>query len=154
MGDACRLTLVHDEFDGETKTYREVEHGWSQILSGLKTLIETGKPLVVEEPAEEHVPRLRPDAGLAGLNLPEPGAGTPPPTSLRVSRSRSTSDRRGRDTSPPAGCRVSSVSTVVEFRGSFRLMASDGDRLRATAKAPGMTAAASGPGRARQPQVR
>jgi hypothetical protein len=26
------------------------------------------------------------------------------------------------------------VSTVVEFRGSFRLMASDGDRLRATAK--------------------
>ena len=26
------------------------------------------------------------------------------------------------------------MSTVVEFRGSFRLMASDGDRLRATAK--------------------
>src|SRR5450756_527227 len=39
-----RLTLVHDDFDGETKTYREVEHGWSQILSGLKTLIETGQP--------------------------------------------------------------------------------------------------------------
>ena len=55
MGDACRLTLVHDEFDGETATYYSVEHGWSQILSGLKTLIETGKPLVVEEPAEEHV---------------------------------------------------------------------------------------------------
>ena len=55
MGDACRLTLVHDEFDGETTTYHEVEHGWSQILSGLKTLIETGKPLVVEEHSEEHV---------------------------------------------------------------------------------------------------
>ena len=54
MGDACRLTLVHDDFDGETKTYREVEHGWSQILSGLKTLIETGQPLAVGEPAEEH----------------------------------------------------------------------------------------------------
>ena len=49
LGDACRLTLVHDEFDGETKTYREVEHGWAHILSGLKTLIETGQPLVVDE---------------------------------------------------------------------------------------------------------
>ena len=54
MGDACRLTLVHDDFDGVTKTYREVEHGWSQILSGLKTLIETGQSLAVGEPAEEH----------------------------------------------------------------------------------------------------
>ena len=54
MGDACRLTLVHDEFEGETATYYSVEHGWSQILSGLKTLIETGKPLVVEEVAEAH----------------------------------------------------------------------------------------------------
>jgi hypothetical protein len=53
MGESCRLTLVHDEFDGETATYHSVEHGWSQILSGLKTLIETGKPLIVEEPAEE-----------------------------------------------------------------------------------------------------
>jgi uncharacterized protein YndB with AHSA1/START domain len=53
MGEACRLTLVHDEFEGETATYHSVEHGWSQILSGLKTLLETGKPLVVEEPAEE-----------------------------------------------------------------------------------------------------
>jgi uncharacterized protein YndB with AHSA1/START domain/DNA-binding transcriptional ArsR family regulator len=52
LGDACRLTLVHDEFDGETKTYHEVEHGWAQILSGLKTLLETGQPLVVEEHAE------------------------------------------------------------------------------------------------------
>ena len=54
MGDACRLTLIHDDFEGETKTYREVEHGWSQILSGLKTLIETGQSLAVGEPAEEH----------------------------------------------------------------------------------------------------
>jgi len=55
LGDACRLTLVHDEFDGETKTYREVEHGWAQILSSLKTLIETGRPLVVAEHAGESV---------------------------------------------------------------------------------------------------
>jgi uncharacterized protein YndB with AHSA1/START domain len=55
LGESCRLTLVHDDFDGETRTYHEVEHGWSQILSGLKTLIETGQPLVVEEHAGEHV---------------------------------------------------------------------------------------------------
>ena len=55
LGDSCRLTLVHDEFDGETKTFREVEHGWSQILSGLKTLLETGRPLVVGERDAEHV---------------------------------------------------------------------------------------------------
>ena len=53
VGDACRLTLIHDDFDGETATYHSVEHGWSQILSGLKTLIETGQPLVIEEPAAE-----------------------------------------------------------------------------------------------------
>jgi uncharacterized protein YndB with AHSA1/START domain/DNA-binding transcriptional ArsR family regulator len=53
LGETCRLTLIHDDFDGETATYRDVEHGWSQILSGLKTLIETGRPLVVEQPAEE-----------------------------------------------------------------------------------------------------
>lgn len=53
LGDACRLTLVHDDFEGETATYHDVEHGWSHILSGLKTLIETGQPLVVEEPAAE-----------------------------------------------------------------------------------------------------
>lgn len=52
MGDVCHVTVTHDDFDGETRTFHEVEHGWPQILSGLKTLIETGTPLVVEEPAE------------------------------------------------------------------------------------------------------
>jgi uncharacterized protein YndB with AHSA1/START domain len=44
-GDLCKLTLIHDEFDGETATFRAVGDGWSLILSGLKTLLETGKPL-------------------------------------------------------------------------------------------------------------
>ena len=52
QGEVCRLTLVHDDFDGETKTYREVEHGWADILSGLKTLIETGQPLHAGEGME------------------------------------------------------------------------------------------------------
>jgi uncharacterized protein YndB with AHSA1/START domain len=44
-GDLCKLTLIHDDFDGETATYQAVRDGWSLILSGLKTLLETGKPL-------------------------------------------------------------------------------------------------------------
>jgi len=51
MGDVCKLTLVHDDFDGETATYKSVGEGWNPILSGLKTLLETGKPLVIQSPA-------------------------------------------------------------------------------------------------------
>jgi uncharacterized protein YndB with AHSA1/START domain len=52
MGDACKLTLTHEGFTTESKLYHGVDDGgWSQILSGMKTLLETGRPLVVEEPA-------------------------------------------------------------------------------------------------------
>jgi uncharacterized protein YndB with AHSA1/START domain len=47
MGDVCKLTLVHDDFDGETATFKSVGSGWNPILSGLKTLLETGEPLVI-----------------------------------------------------------------------------------------------------------
>jgi len=50
MGGACLLTLVHDDFDGETKTYRSVQHGWVSVLSGLKTLLETGSELEISYP--------------------------------------------------------------------------------------------------------
>jgi uncharacterized protein YndB with AHSA1/START domain len=45
LGETCKLTLVHDEFESETATWREVAHGWNPVLSGLKTLLETGRPL-------------------------------------------------------------------------------------------------------------
>ena len=54
-GDATLLTLTHDEFDGETATYRSVAHGWVPVLSGLKTLLETGKPLEISYPVAEGV---------------------------------------------------------------------------------------------------
>ena len=38
------LTATH-ELDGAPKTAEHVTGGWSFILSGLKTLLETGKPL-------------------------------------------------------------------------------------------------------------
>lgn len=46
-GKSCLLRLVHDDFDGETDTYRSVEHGWVPVLSGLKTLLETGSELEI-----------------------------------------------------------------------------------------------------------
>jgi uncharacterized protein YndB with AHSA1/START domain/DNA-binding transcriptional ArsR family regulator len=52
MGEVCRLRVVHDEFTAETQTFHETETGWAQILSGLKTLVETGEPLRFPTPAE------------------------------------------------------------------------------------------------------
>lgn len=45
MGDVCKLTLVHEGFD--PASFEGFRSGWSRILSGLKTLLETGEPLVV-----------------------------------------------------------------------------------------------------------
>ena len=40
------LTLVHDRLDGAPKTANAVYgQGWMMVLSGLKTLLETGEPL-------------------------------------------------------------------------------------------------------------
>ena len=41
-----KLTVVHDGFTAENETYRQVTGGWSFIASGLKTLLETGEPLM------------------------------------------------------------------------------------------------------------
>lgn len=42
----CMLTLVHDELEGAPKTAASVGGaGWMFVLSGLKTLVETGEPL-------------------------------------------------------------------------------------------------------------
>src|SRR5579862_7082968 len=43
VGDSCKLTVTHDQLrDG---AHGEVYGGWPQILSGLKTLLETGESL-------------------------------------------------------------------------------------------------------------
>jgi uncharacterized protein YndB with AHSA1/START domain len=45
-GGYCLLTLTHDRLDGAPKTAASVSGpGWMFVLSGLKTLLETGKPL-------------------------------------------------------------------------------------------------------------
>jgi len=53
----CKLTLIHDGFaEGERATYDYVGHGWPFILSGLKTLLETGESLPV--PGQDPAPNL------------------------------------------------------------------------------------------------
>lgn len=44
-GGYSRLTVVHDQLEGAPKTAESVAGGWSLVLSGLKTLLETGRPL-------------------------------------------------------------------------------------------------------------
>ena len=46
--DACKLTLVHDGFEGETATSKVVTSGWPEALSRLKTLVETGVPFRID----------------------------------------------------------------------------------------------------------
>jgi uncharacterized protein YndB with AHSA1/START domain len=42
----CLLTVVHDRLEGAPKTAASVSGpGWMMVLSGLKTLLETGEPL-------------------------------------------------------------------------------------------------------------
>ena len=44
-GGVSKLTVVHDQLEASPKTAANVAGGWMYILSGLKTLLETGKPL-------------------------------------------------------------------------------------------------------------
>ena len=44
-GGVSRLTVTHDQLEGAPKTAESVAGGWMYILSGLKTLLETGEPL-------------------------------------------------------------------------------------------------------------
>jgi uncharacterized protein YndB with AHSA1/START domain len=46
-GGYSLLTVVHDRLEGAPKTAASVSGvGWMMVLSGLKTLLETGQPLV------------------------------------------------------------------------------------------------------------
>lgn len=47
MGETCRLTLTHEHYNGESETYKGTLTGWNPVLSGLKTLLETGRPLQI-----------------------------------------------------------------------------------------------------------
>jgi uncharacterized protein YndB with AHSA1/START domain len=44
-GGFTKLTLVHDQLEDAPKTAESVSGGWMFVLSGLKTLLETGESL-------------------------------------------------------------------------------------------------------------
>jgi uncharacterized protein YndB with AHSA1/START domain len=44
-GGITKLTVVHDRLEASPNTAQSVAGGWSYVLSGLKTLLETGEPL-------------------------------------------------------------------------------------------------------------
>ena len=45
-GGYCKLSVTHDRLEGAPKTAASVSGaGWMMVLSGLKTLLETGEPL-------------------------------------------------------------------------------------------------------------
>jgi uncharacterized protein YndB with AHSA1/START domain len=44
-GGYSKLTVVHDRLEGAPKTAANVAGGWMLIISGLKTLLETGEAL-------------------------------------------------------------------------------------------------------------
>jgi uncharacterized protein YndB with AHSA1/START domain/DNA-binding transcriptional ArsR family regulator len=43
IGDSCKLTVTHDQLRDDAN--EQVYGGWPQVLSGLKTLLETGETL-------------------------------------------------------------------------------------------------------------
>ena len=44
MGEVCKLTMTHFDYE---KAMAGIEIGWPIIISGLKTFLETGKPLAI-----------------------------------------------------------------------------------------------------------
>ncbi|MCB0035088.1 MAG: metalloregulator ArsR/SmtB family transcription factor [Anaerolineales bacterium] len=44
--DVTKVTVVHEDFEGETPTYKGLQSGgWAWILSNMKTVLETGEPM-------------------------------------------------------------------------------------------------------------
>jgi uncharacterized protein YndB with AHSA1/START domain/DNA-binding transcriptional ArsR family regulator len=50
-GSAVKLTVLHDDFSPASKAAEMVSNGWPQVLSKLKTLLETGETFRIERPA-------------------------------------------------------------------------------------------------------
>jgi len=44
-GGMTKLTVIHDDFEGETATFKQVSGGWTWVLNNLKTFLETGETL-------------------------------------------------------------------------------------------------------------
>ncbi len=52
LGAACKLSVTHEHASAEGETAKSTAGGWPVVLSGLKTLLETGTPLEIAMPEE------------------------------------------------------------------------------------------------------
>ncbi len=48
VGDSCKLTLTHAGLTPGLSMTAGIHTGWAQIMSSMKSLLETGEPLVIE----------------------------------------------------------------------------------------------------------
>ncbi len=48
-GDVVKLTVLHDNFEEGSEVFKGISGGWPMILAGLKSLLETGKPLALSK---------------------------------------------------------------------------------------------------------
>ncbi|MDA2803787.1 ArsR/SmtB family transcription factor [Nocardiopsis suaedae] len=53
VGATVRLTVIHDGFEPDSTLRGMIQEGWPGVVSGLKTLLETGEPLPAPDSAEE-----------------------------------------------------------------------------------------------------
>jgi uncharacterized protein YndB with AHSA1/START domain len=60
VGQMVKLTVVHDEFEQGSSVWEMVSKGWPQVLSSLKTLLETGEPLNIDSEAARQDRRIGP----------------------------------------------------------------------------------------------
>jgi uncharacterized protein YndB with AHSA1/START domain len=55
-GGVTKLTVIHDQLERSPKTAKNVSGGWMFIISGLKTLLETGQPLSARSEGQAQPP--------------------------------------------------------------------------------------------------
>ena len=45
VADMVRLRITHEDLEADSKMERDITQGWPRVLSSLKSLLETGRPL-------------------------------------------------------------------------------------------------------------
>jgi uncharacterized protein YndB with AHSA1/START domain len=51
-GEVVKLTVTHEDFAADSKTLPGITTGWPMVLSSLKSILETGTPLVLDPVAD------------------------------------------------------------------------------------------------------
>jgi uncharacterized protein YndB with AHSA1/START domain/DNA-binding transcriptional ArsR family regulator len=60
VGEMVKLTVVHDDFEPGSIVAEMVSKGWPQVLSSLKSLLETGEPLDISSGAARRDRKVAP----------------------------------------------------------------------------------------------